>query len=520
MAQKGIVSAGHARTAEAAQLVLRDGGNAFDAIIAAAFAGCVAEPVLSSLGGGGFLIAHLANGPSRVYDFFVQTPSRRPPDAKALDFYPIVADFGTAQQEFHIGMGAIATPGVVKGVFEIHRDLGRMPMSEIVKPAVTMARDGIRITAFERYLFDVVEAIYASSETARQAYGSRTLPGKLVQEGELLRLPELADTFEALAREGETLFYRGDIAREILAECRTGGGCLTAEDLESYRVHRREPLEHRYRNARLLTNPPPSCGGLLIAFGLSLLSTLDLHAKGFGSSDHLHMLASVMDATNKARMDHLLAGRSAAALADALFEAEHLAAYQREVLQRCTSLRGTTHMCVIDATGNVASMTISNGEGCGHVTPGTGIMLNNMLGEQDLNPEGFHCWAPNQRMSSMMAPSLLFQPDGTVVATGSGGSNRIRTAVLQVLLNLVDFKMPLEDAVTSPRIHFEEGLLSVEGGFAEREVAALAREFDQHRLWPERNLFFGGAHSASYHPRGPVLQGAADPRRQGVSVMA
>ncbi len=223
---------------------------------------------------------------------------------------------------------------------------------------------------------------------------------------------------------------------------------------------------------------------------------------------------------NKARMDHLLAGGDPAAMAADLFEPEHLAAYRREVLQRPASPRGTTHMTVIDAQGNVASMTISNGEGCGHVIPGTGIMLNNMLGETDLNPAGFHCWNPDQRMSSMMSPSLLFQPDGTIVATGSGGSNRIRTAILQVLVNLVDFQMPLEQAVTSPRIHFEEGLLNVEGGFREHEVAALIECFGKHMLWQERNLFFGGAHSASYHPRGPTLHGAADPRRQGFSLTA
>ena len=520
MAHKGIVSAGHAQTAEAARLVLREGGNAFDAIVAAAFASCVAEPVLSSLGGGGFLLAHLPGGSNRLYDFFVHTPAQRPADQGALDFFPIVADFGTAQQEFHIGMGAIATPGVVKGMFQIHGDLGRMPMAEIVQPAVSMAREGIPITAFERYLFDVVEAIYAATGTSRQLFGSHVRPGELVQEGELLRLPELADTFEGLAREGEALFYRGDIAQSILIECRTGGGCLTARDLEDYQVLLREPLEHRYRDARLLTNPPPSCGGLLIAFSLSLLDPLDLHGMGFGSSDYLQVLARVMGATNKARMDHLLAGRDPTTMAEALFEPEHLAAYRRGVLHHPASLRGTTHMNVVDAAGNVASMTISNGEGCGHVIPGTGVMLNNMLGEEDLNPGGFHGWLPNQRMSSMMSPSLLFQPDGTIVATGSGGSNRIRTAILQVLLNLVDFQIPLEEAVTSPRIHFEEGLLSVEGGFRNHEVAALLKDFDRHKVWQERNLFFGGAHSASYHPRGPTLCGAADPRRQGVSLTA
>ncbi len=519
MAHKGIVSAGHAKTAEAGRLILQEGGNAFDAIIAANFAACVAEPVLCSLGGGGFLLAHLPDGSNRLYDFFVHTPVTKP-SVSDLDFSPILADFGTVQQEFHIGIGSIATPGVVKGMFEVHRDLGRMPMEEIVQPAIAMAREGIPITAFQRYLFDVVESIYANSQSSRQLFGSHTLPGKLVQEGETLKLPEIAETLEALAREGETLFYRGDIAAKIVQECRNRGGCLTDRDLKKYRVFKREPLQLQYRDARFLTNPPPSCGGILIAFALSLLDVADLPDMGFGSATYLHTLARAMDATNKARMEHLLAGRAPSSLSEKLFEPEHLEAYRREVMGRPGNLRGTTHMNAIDAQGNVASMTISNGEGCGHVVPGTGIMLNNMLGEQDLNPDGFHRWLPDQRMSSMMSPTLLFQPDGTIVATGSGGSNRIRTAILQLLLNLVEFQMPLDEAVSGPRIHFEEGLLNVEGGFDPDEVATLVQDFGKSKIWQERNLFFGGAHSASYSPRGPTFHGAGDPRRQGVSLMA
>ena len=146
--------------------------------------------------------------------------------------------------------------------------------------------------------------------------------------------------------------------------------------------------------------------------------------------------------------------------------------------------------------------------------PGAGVMLNNMLGEEDLCPQGFHNWPTDQRMTSMMAPSLIQFPDGRVVATGSGGSNRIRTALLQVLVNLIDHRMSVEDAVAAPRIFWESGLLSVEGGFEERELASLLESYPRHELWGERNLFFGGAHTVEHGSGG--FHGAGDPRRGGV----
>ena len=514
MKPHGVIAAGHTRTAEAAGLILREGGNAFDAAIAAVFAACVAEPVLISLGGGGFLTARPADQASRVYDFFVQTPRRSPQGS--IDFYPIVADFGTATQEFHIGMGSIATPGVVKGMFDVHRDLGRMPMGRIVEPAIAMARDGIEITPFQRYLFDVVETIYAATESSRTLYGSHQAPGKLVQAGERLRMPEFADTLELMALAGDALFYRGEIASRIARDCQEGGGLLSLSDLENYRVERRAPLETAYRGARLVMNPPPSCGGILIAFTLQLLDKVDPHALGRGSAAYLSALAQAMAITNKARMDQMAAGSNAAGMAELLFRPGLLDTYRQQVAGRPESLNGTTHLSVVDREGNLASMTVSNGEGCGHVIPGTGIMLNNMLGEADLNPKGFHRWNANERMSSMMAPTLVFESDGTVVATGSGGSNRIRTALLQVLLNLVDFGMPLTEAVESPRIHYEAGLLSVEGGFEEKAVQRLEEAYEHTKVWQERNLFFGGAHTVSFNARGPAFDGVGDPRRAGV----
>jgi gamma-glutamyltranspeptidase/glutathione hydrolase len=175
--------------------------------------------------------------------------------------------------------------------------------------------------------------------------------------------------------------------------------------------------------------------------------------------------------------------------------------------------RGTTHISVVDGQGNAASLTLSNGEGSGYVLSGSGIMLNNMLGEEDLNPGGFHCWDSGVRVSSMMAPTLAIEQQ-RIIATGSGGSNRLRTAILQTLNNLCLFGMDVRTAVDSPRLHIENGLLSIEPGFPEPAVDEVCAGYpDQHR-WTEKNLFFGGTHTVIYD--GGRFSGAGDPRRDGV----
>ena len=504
MNAKGAVAAGHPQTAEAGALLLEAGGNAFDAVLAALCTACVAEPVLTSLGGGGFLTARTAAGETRVYDFFVQTPRRK----RALDeieFFPVVADFGTAQQEFHIGLGSLATPGTVRGLFDVHRELGSVPMRRIVEPAVTAARDGVRLNRLQAYIFGIVSPIYLATPGARALYASPEDPRRLYGAGERMRQPELADTLERLATEGDRLFYEGEMARALVALCEHQGGQLGAADLAGYRTCRRTPLRRDYRGARLYLNPLPSSGGLLIAFALALLAKHDLGAGAFGAPEHLLTLARVMEQTNLAR--------STGPADERLLHDDWLARYRWAVHGRPLATRGTTQISVLDARGNAASLTLSNGEGCGHVLPGTGIMLNNMLGEEDLNPEGFHCWREDVRVSSMMAPTVA-EHAGRLIALGSGGSNRLRTAILQTLCNLIDFGMPPDAAVEAPRIHLERGKISIEPGFGPDCVRLLTDHWPDHQLWEEPNLFFGGTHTVVYDGR--QFAGAGDPRRGGV----
>ncbi len=519
MQAKGAIAAGHPETAAAAAAILSEGGNAFDAALAGMLAAVVAEPVLTSLGGGGFLLARSGEGagPTLLYDFFVHTPKRRLA-AGGGDFFPILADFGTAQQEFYIGMASLATPGTVKGLFRVHADLASMPMARIIEPAVALARDGARVNRLQAYIFGIVEKIYTVNDACHAAYGSRRNPGRPLGEGELFTLPDYADTLQALATEGEDLFYRGEIGRRIVADCGDGGGALGDEDLRDYRVMVRRPLELDHGGARLFANPPPSTGGILVAFALELLKGAGLKSAGFGSAQHLERLATAMMLTNKARVDSRLNEADPEAAAETLLNPEFIETYRRLVLGRPAANRGTTHISVIDANGNAAALSLSNGEGSGYIVPGTGIMMNNMLGEEDINPSGFYQWPQNTRMSSMMAPCLLADPGGAMAVFGSGGSNRIRTAVLQVILNMLEFGMSIEEAVTSPRIHFENGLLSIESGFRESQLKALLKAFPSYKTWSETNLFFGGVHSVRFDPRQGRFEGAGDPRRGGVAL--
>ncbi len=517
MQTQGAIACGHELTAKAAAQILSEGGNAFDAVVAAHFAACVVEPVLASLGGGGFLMAQPSGGQCVLYDFFAHTPLNKQ-SVEDMDFYPILADFGETTQEFHVGMASIATPGSVKGMFAIYEDLCTLPLKELMAPAIQLAREGAVVNEFQAYIFDIIKPIYQSNEECFNIYRSQMKqnnPRELVKTGELLKQSELADTLENLAMEGEDLFYSGDIAKSVVKHCKENGGYLIAEDFSNYDVIKRKPLQFIYHGHKIFTNPPPSSGGILIAFALDILQKSNVSSLAPGSQEYIDFLSYVMHLTNKARLD--VSMQSGSLDDEKLLHATYLEKYHQLVFDRYAFSRGTTHISIIDKSGNVASLTVSNGEGSGFVAPGTGIMFNNMLGEEDLNPRGFHQWKTDQRICSMMAPTIAYDTSGNVVSLGSGGSNRIRTAILQVLLQLIDFNASLNVAIKHPRIHFEDGLLNIESGFDSIDHTLVHEDIKNLKYWTSQNLFFGGVHGVQQKEN--TLQGMGDPRRGGVSII-
>jgi gamma-glutamyltranspeptidase/glutathione hydrolase len=498
--KRGGVASGHPRVTEAASELLHAGGNAFDAVVGAGFASAVVEPALTSLGGGGFLLARTAQGRSTLFDFFVDTPGQGLGTTDLEPhFLPVTVRFPASDQIFNVGLGSVAVPGNLRGLLYVHRRLGCLPLAEVIAPAVQLARGGQPLNALQAYILSLLYPIMTLTPAGRTLFEPN---GRYLQEGDQLANPELADFMETLLRDGEREFYEGEIARRIVQDMRAGQGLLTEVDLAAYQVIEREPLSVDYRGFRLLTNPPPAFGGSLIALSLRLLEAHEAGVLPFGSPAHLLLLAAVMEEVDRCRAEGLLgpADLSATALATRLARLR-------------TASGGTTHVSVCDAASNVASMTTSNGEGSGYLIPGTGIMLNNMMGEDDLHPDGFHASPPGIRVASMMSPSLLLEGERVRLVLGSGGSKRIRTALMQVISHVIDFGLPLQAAVEAPRLHWDGAYLQVEPGYTETALKALRQRWPVNS-WPVRNIYFGGVHAVS-----PQGESAGDPRRGGSAVV-
>ncbi|MEM9205044.1 MAG: gamma-glutamyltransferase [Pseudomonadota bacterium] len=478
---KGAVAAGHRLTADAALTILRDGGNAVDAAIAALWMACVCEPVLASPGGGGFAMVGQAGRPDkdRLLDFFVETPHFR--DPSDLDIQDVSVDFGTATQDFRVGAGTSAVPGMGPGLFQLHQDLGSIPMPRLAEPAIYAAREGVRVTDYQEQLFKIIAPIFTATESVRAIYAP---DGDLVVSGDTVKNVDLADALDWIARDGVRSMTEGDIAEAILAS-QGQKGLLDRDALARYAPQWRTPTMSKVGHADASLNPTPSAGGTLIS---AMLSAKAGNAKA---------RAETIDAVDKAWN---AAGRS-------------VGEYIRN------AHRGTTHVSIVDSEGLAVAITVSNGEGNGMIVPGCGFMLNNMMGEDDVNPGGFEPWTEGQRLSSMMAPTIVHEANGAIAALGSGGSNRIRTAMYQVLARRYAGGMAIEEAIEAPRMHIEGGHLDFEDFFREDDRDWLAEHFEDHRIWPERSMFYGGVHAVERDPKGG-FRGAGDPRRDGVYLQA
>ena len=499
---KGVIAAGDRLSVRAGARMLEEGGNAFDAACAAMLAAPLCEPMLTSLGGGGFMLTRSTEGEAKLYDFFVDVPPKRLGNP---DFFPIYVDFGTTVQEFHIGAGATAVPGMIAGIDRIHKEKGSLPMERIVAPALEYAREGIRLTPLQASFVGLLEPILRSTEGSAALYAPG---GKLIDEQSPVRNPDYADFLEAFSREGADLFYRGEIAQRIDRIYRENEGILRKQDLENYRVRVREPIRFSYRGESFLTNPPPSAGGILIAFTLKLLEE-GKYPSSY-SLEYVRDLIESMAVTAEFRSTHIDPHLHREDLARILEDEKLLAHYLLSRQSRINLWGNTTHISVIDAEGNCASVTSTNGEGSGIVVPGTGIMMNNMLGEEDLNPHGFFHWPAGVRLPSMMAPSLVLGTNGEPkLILGSAGSNRIRSAIVEVADRYLNFGKSIRQAVEAPRVHYEKGELFFEPGY-DAEIIEAARKRYEVTLFEEKSLFFGGVNAVTGD-----YQGAGDDRRGG-----
>jgi gamma-glutamyltranspeptidase / glutathione hydrolase len=485
---KGVVAAGHPLTAQAGARVLREGGNAVDAAVAAMLVSFATEPLLTGLGAGGYML--VAGGGLRptLLDFFVQAPTRVR-DGSEVELQGIDVSFGDADQVFYIGPASCGAYGTPAGVCEASRRWGTMPLEELAAPAASLASEGVVLNVGQAYVAEILADLLTSTPECAALWAPE---GRVLREGELLRNGELGEALLRLARDGAEPFYRGDIANAVCDWLRVRGGSLRNEDLAGYEAIERQPVNVAYRDREILTNPPPSAGGTLLAYTLALLDCGP-------TPPTLRSVVGAMSKAQSERTPEFVEGLD-----------------QDGFLERFLAARlgSTTHISVIDAQGRACSVTCSNGEGSGVVVPGTGIHLNNVMGEEDLNPLGFHLHAAGRRMPSMMAPSVVMRDGEVELVLGSAGSNRIRSALLQTIVGVVDHGMQVREAVQAPRVHFEDGVVFAEPGIDVHELSGDARIVRFGAL----NLFFGGVQAVLQ--RGRHITGAGDPRRGGVAVDA
>lgn len=456
---KGALAAGHPLTAAAGADVLRAGGNAVDACIAAAAVSWICESPLTGPGGGGFLLVHTAEeARTRLLDFFVAVPERT---AAPEDLVGVVVDYGDSQQSFYTGPMSVAVPGAVLGLWEAHRRWGSVPWAELLAPAAKLARQGVVLNEVQAFLHRILDPLLRYSPEGDALYG----PGRALVEGERFSVPELGDTLEQIAAEGADYFYRGELAKRIAAHVP-----VTLTDLARYEVIEREPLAVSFRDGELRTNPPPSAGGRLLAVGLRTL----------GASEATPLaIIQAMEA--------------------------------QDAMRRADAAGGTTHISAVDARGDAASLSSSLGSSGGIVVPGTGIQLNNMLGEPQLVGEE----PAGERMTSLMAPSLLLHEGRPRLVLGSAGSTRLHGAILQVVANVAARGLGVEQAVDAPRLHFEAAVAHCEDPAVADELEAAGYPVVR---WRSRNLFFGGVSAVEIREDGSVA-GAGDPRRGGAAVV-
>ncbi len=496
----GVISAGDIQTAKAGEWILKRGGNAYDALLSSLLAAPLCEPILTSLGGGGFMLSCEQGKKPVVYDFFVDVPSK---NRENKEFFPIEVDFGTTTQEFHIGAASIAVPGMIKGIWKIYQDLCSMPMKEIIQPALKYAQNGIYISKIQADFLKLLEPIFTSTSSSRELY---TKNGKLIDETHLFKNPKYADFLVKFAKDGENLFYEGGIAEEIEHLCNIHNGLIDKEILTNYKVEKRDPVSFNYRKYRVYTNPPPSSGGILIAFSFLLLNELELDK--LSHEKYIEVLVEAQKITSKFRQEHIDNFIHENNLEAVLDNESILSDFKNSFKKKLNLWGNTTHISVVDSFGNGASCTSTNGEGSGYVLESCGIMLNNMLGEEDLNPHGFFSWEGGLRLPSMMAPTALYKDGKFDFLLGSAGSNRIRSAILQTIVNHVDFKMELEKAINSPRVHYEKETVFLEPPLEINDISYDIKNFN------EFNLFFGGVQAAD-----SSLNGGADIRRGASTII-
>ncbi len=501
------ISASSRTAAEAGARVADGGGNAVDAAIAATITAIISDPGIIGPGAGAFVTVCPEEGSPVVIDGYAAMPgigSEASPDGFGERVH---MEYGGGMDTL-VGPSSVAVPGVWAGLGEAAERFGSRSWAELLEPAIDTARAGFPFSGVsEAYLAYAHEPIYdrevESFDALHRADGSR------VADGDLIQISGLAQSLEVIAGEGPESFYTGSIGGRLAAMMQERGGLVTAQDLESYSAVVREPIMIEVAGWEIATNPAPAIGGAVLAAMMLLID-----ASGFTdwSASGVRLMADVQRSVLAYRADVLDGAADRAAAAANLLDRARFGDHRR--LNESAS---TVHVSAVDTAGQACAITTSAGYGSGVMIPGTGLWLNNSLGEVELFPRGMDGFAPGDRLPSNMAPTVARGSNGTVLAVGSPGASRITTALAQVLINYMSLGMSVTEAVGHARVHVE-----VFGGkpAIAHEPGIPVKAFDDFtiRRFPDLSMYFGGVELAMYDPAAGLFE-ATDPRRSGATAV-
>jgi gamma-glutamyltranspeptidase/glutathione hydrolase len=478
------------------------GGNAVDCALATAIMSMNTEPSVCALAGGAYVTIWAPGHDPVTFDGIVAVPGLGLPDKqRGHGKIPVQLDYGGGIKTI-VGPGSVAVPGALAAIEKAWHRYGSAPWRDLFQPTIAAVRDGFPLSAScNYYLAYSGDLIFGHSADGYNALHDDE--GNVYERGTMIHLPHLADSLGAIADDGAAIFYEGEIARAISDHVRQGDGALTMEDLSSYEAIERPALVADIDSWHIATNPPPAVGGAVLT--AMLLACGDLHASDWDRTS-LERLVRVQRACLDFRRDRLDVTEDIEGAAAALIHA----AKRGQLLSQWSS-SSTVHTSAVDDSGIGCAITASAGYGCGEMPEGTGLWLNNGLGEIELNRRNVESRAPAERLPSNMAPSVA-RSDGAVLAIGSPGADRITTSIHQVLTNLLQFEMPLAEAIAHPRLHVDTSgdadLIRSEPGLDVPDVGLPLYDFENI------NMYFGGVSVAS-HDRRDGFKVAADPRREG-----
>lgn len=533
--KQGMVSSQRMLSSQIGADILSKGGNAVDAAVATGIALAVTLPRAGNLGGGGFMLVHLADKQKTIaIDYREMAPS-----AAHRDMF-LDSKGNVDNQKARFSHASSGVPGTVAGLAHALEKYGTMSWKEVVEPSIKLAEEGILVS------YDLSENLKsrhawltANPATAAAFYKANKVP---YEAGEVLVQPDLAKTLKRLAKHGPKEFYHGKTAELIAQEMRKQGGLITMEDLANYKVAEREVVTTTYRGYEVVSMPPTSSGGVHVAQMLNILEHHPVKQQGFGSAKNLHLLSETMKLAYADRSKYLgdpdhfdvpVDGLTSKAYAKALSQAISLskATPSSEINPGNPApyeSPDTTHFSVMDKFGNAVSntYTLNFSYGSGIVIPGTGMLMNNEMDDFSSKPgvpNGFgliggeaNAIQPTKRPLSSMTPTMILKDGKPYVVVGSPGGSRIITTVLQVIVNIIDHDMGIAEAVHAPRVHHQwlPDVFQLEPGFSP-DTIGLLKAMGQN---VERSKTMGSVQSIMY--KDGLFYGVSDPRRPGAGTVA